>query len=89
MSVSWFPAGRVERLTVALNPVDDLLSAVTPLTLPNLRYLNLRKARASVATVAQLASCVGTGGIDTLVLDGIKLGGSNALKSILGMLELQ
>ena len=72
---------------MALNPVDDLLSVLTSLTLPNLRYLNLRKARVGVATVAQLASSVGTGGIDTLVLDGIKLGGSNALKSILGRIS--
>ena len=74
------------KVSLALNPVDDLPPVLTSLALPNLRYLNLRKAKCSPATVGQLAPCVGKGGIDTLVLDGIKLAGSNALKSVLGNL---
>ena len=79
-------ADHLEKLNVALNPADDLPSVLTSLALPNLRYLNLRKAKVSPSTISQLAPCVGKGGIDTLVLDGIKLAGSNALKSILGIL---
>ncbi|XP_064595909.1 uncharacterized protein LOC135462616 [Liolophura sinensis] len=74
------------RLTFGLNNVEELPDILTKSCLPFLNYLNLRKAKISAAGVSKLQSLITPKEkpMKTLVLDGLKLAGTEALKGLLG-----
>lgn len=76
------------RLTYGLNTAEELPDILAKSCLPLLNYLNLRKAKISAASVSKLQSLITAKAkpMRTLVLDGLKLAGTEALKGLLGEL---
>ncbi|XP_050399775.2 uncharacterized protein LOC126817009 isoform X1 [Patella vulgata] len=73
----------LQKLTFGLNECDSIAENLQT-QFPNLEYLNLRKARMSVEKLEGLSIIVKNKGlqISTLVLDGLKLSGTEAMKSL-------
>ena len=75
---------KLERLSWSLNLAEEIADFLSKHPMPRLDYLNLRKTKVSPAAVGKLVEHCGENGIGTVVLDGIKLSGSDAISKLLG-----
>ena len=72
----------LQKLSYGLNSAEDIGAALGGVK--GLTYLNLRRARMSPAAVASLGVLTEPGGLETLILDNIKIANTDAIKQLLG-----
>ena len=73
-------------MSLGLCTVDGLHSLIASGSLPAINYINLRKSKISTKDFGELGKDLVGDRQTTLVLDGLKLAGSNALQDLLGIL---
>lgn len=75
---------RLQRLSFGMNKAEDIAEVLDDIKLTNLMYLNLRKAKMSPTAVGKLSSLTESNCLETVVLDGVKLAGSGAIRELTG-----
>lgn len=89
-SFSFFPeeggGSGLSKLTFAMNDMEGLPAYLSPERFPGLAYLNIRKTKLSSNAFIALSGLVTAAGLplSTLVLDGLKLSGTETLKNLCG-----
>ena len=78
----------LQKLSYGLNTSEEVPALLRSSTLVKLTYLNLRKAKMSPTAIGQLSLLAQKSGLETLILDGIKIAGTEALKDLLGKWSL-
>ncbi|XP_025083542.1 uncharacterized protein LOC112557745 isoform X2 [Pomacea canaliculata] len=78
----------LSKLTFAMNDMEGLPAYLSPERFPGLAYLNIRKTKLSSNAFIALSGLVTAAGLplSTLVLDGLKLSGTETLKNLCGNL---